>query len=384
MQKSTSRRSMAEMKEMKSYITKSLIEVGQNASGETITVTKYTIKGQDASAKKVYIQASMHASEIQGNAVILNLLTHFNEEQPQGDITIIPQCNPIGRDMLVGAGHQGRFDATNGDNWNRYYFKLEIDYKAFAKEHLKSSAAEYAKALRDKISMQIKKALSSDFGLSRARRLNYTMQLEALQADIILDLHTDSYAIDYLYSPQYAKDSAESLGFEYVLLIENKCNGALDEAGSYPWWSLQQAFIQLGRNESVLVDSFTLELGSEELIDHKKAQTQMHRILNYLATKKVVKTSNIYQQACAKHIAFCDEDSFRSIYAQSGGLYEWFVTPGVSFSNGQVLGRCIQMADAKTREISYPFDGIIVSIHSKGALQQGSHLLDVVVDRPQK
>ncbi|MDA0910992.1 MAG: succinylglutamate desuccinylase/aspartoacylase family protein [Proteobacteria bacterium] len=372
---------MNETKEMKSYITKSLLEVGQNASGEAITLTKYRVKGQNQNAKKVYIQASMHASEIQGNAVILNLLKHFNEEQPQGDITIIPQCNPFGRDMLIGAGHQGRFDATNGDNWNRYYFKPEIDYKSFAKEHLKSAQAEYATALRNEISAQMTAALNNDFGLSRARRLNYTMQLEALQADIILDLHTDSLAIDYLYSPQYAKDSAESLGFEHVLLIENKCNGSLDEAGFHPWWSLQKAFIQLGRNEPVLVDSFTLELGSEELIDHRKAQIQMQRILHYLAAKQVVKLNDAYQEGCAKHIAFYVEDSFRSTYAQFGGLYEWFMTPGDTFGKHQVIGRCLQMAHAEALEISYPFAGIIVSINGKGALQQGSHLLNVVVNK---
>ncbi|WP_440616662.1 M14 family zinc carboxypeptidase [Cysteiniphilum sp. 6C5] len=371
-----------EIKEMKSYITKSLIEVGQNASGEAITVTKYRIKGQDQNAKKVYIQASMHASEIQGNAVILNLLKHFNEEQPQGDITIIPQCNPFGRDMLIGAGHQGRFDSINGDNWNRYYFKPEIDYKSFAKEHLKSAQAEYAQALRSEIGAQITVALNNDFGLSRARRLNYTMQLEALQADIILDLHTDSLAVDYLYSPQYAKNSAESLGFEHVLLIENKCNGSLDEAGFYPWWSVQKAFTQLGRNEPVLVDSFTLELGSEELINHKKAQIQCGRILNYLAAHQIITADKAYKEACAKDIAFYDEGSFQAVYAQSGGLYEWFVAPGDTFSKDQVIGRCLQMVHAKEVEISYPFAGLVISVHSKGALQKGSHLLNVVVDKP--
>ncbi|WP_203249892.1 MULTISPECIES: succinylglutamate desuccinylase/aspartoacylase family protein [Cysteiniphilum] len=368
-----------EAKEMKSYITKSLIDVGQNASGEAITVAKYKIKGQDQNAKKVYIQASMHASEIQGNAVIINLLKHFNEEQPQGDITIIPQCNPFGRDILIGAGHQGRFDATNGDNWNRYYFKPEIDYQSFAKEHLKSAQAEYATALRNEISAQMTAALNNDFGLSRARRLNYTMQLEALQADIILDLHTDSLAIDYLYSPQYAKDSAESLGFEYVLLIENKCNGSLDEAGFYPWWSVQKAFTELGRNEPVLVDSFTLELGSEELIDHKKAQIQSNRILNYLAAQQVIAANKAYKEACAKHIAFYDEDSFQAVYAQSGGLYEWFVVPGDTFDAGQVIGRCLQMVHAKECDVSFSFAGLVISVHSKGALQRGSHLLNVIV-----
>ncbi|WP_395946598.1 succinylglutamate desuccinylase/aspartoacylase family protein [Caedibacter taeniospiralis] len=363
---------------MKSYITKSSIEIGQNASGEAISVTKFTINGTDTKAKKVYIQASMHASEIQGNAVILALLNHFNEKQPLGNITIIPQCNPIGRDMLIGAGHEGRFDAANGDNWNRYYFKPEINYQAFAESHLKSTQAGYGKALRQLISTQIENALQSDFGLSRARRLNYRMQQEALWADIILDLHTDTHAVDYLYSPKYAKAHAEKFGFEHVLLIENKCNGALDEAGFYPWWSVQQAFAKLAREEPVLVESYTLELGSEELINDKKAEIQAQRILDYLTFQDVVSATSEHKHALAKPVAFYDEDSFRSVYAKNGGLYEWFLLPGETFVKDQVIGQCLQMAHAKAIPICYPFDGLLISINGKGALQQGSHLLNVI------
>ncbi|AHH47205.1 hypothetical protein X557_06480 [Francisella tularensis subsp. holarctica PHIT-FT049] len=52
------------------------------------------------------MQASMHASELQGNAVMIELLEYFKKYQPKGDVYLIPQCNPIGKDVFIGAGHQ--------------------------------------------------------------------------------------------------------------------------------------------------------------------------------------------------------------------------------------------------------------------------------------
>ncbi|WP_116964603.1 succinylglutamate desuccinylase/aspartoacylase domain-containing protein [Fastidiosibacter lacustris] len=361
------------------YISEQKIKVGENAAGEAIEVTKLVIKGGDSAAKKVYIQASMHASEIQGNAVILVLLKYFKNKQPLGDITIIPQCNPIGRDMLIGAGHQGRFDSTNGDNWNRYYFKPDINYHDFAKTHLKSDMKVYKQALREVLYQQIDQALANQYMLSRAKRLNYTMQKHALEADIILDLHTDTHSIDYLYSPAYAKNSAEKFGFEHVFLIENKCNGALDEAGFYPWWSLQRAFGELGRKEVVGVESFTLELGSEELINSQKAQMQALRILNYLAHHKVVQPYSDSSNALSSRVTFHNEDNFKALHALYGGLYEWFIAPGDVIKKDQLVGRCLKMSSQTAISISFPFNGLVISINAKGALQQGSHLLNVVL-----
>lgn len=366
---------------MKEYIKISHIKIGQNSSGEDILVKKLSVKGKSTKAKKVYIQSSMHASEIQGNAVILALLNHFNKYQPLGNVVIIPQCNPMGRDTLIGAGHAGRFDLSNGENWNRCYFRPEINYSAFATQYLQSNRQEYANEFRKIIKDQITESLQNPFGLSRAKSLNYKIQLEALEADIILDLHTDTYAIDYIYSPQYAKEDVKNFDFGCVLLMENKCNGALDEASFYPWWNLQQSFEKVGRYEPVLVNSYTLELGSEESINSKKAKLQAQKILNYLANQNVISSDDYVDTDANKHINFYDENLFRAIYAQSGGLYEWFVHPGDKFVKHQVIGQLLQMTQEKVLSISYPFDGSVVSINGKGALQKGSHLLNVIVEK---
>ena len=102
---------------MQNYISKQKIKVSQSSTGEDIFIEKITIEGKNTNAPNVYLQASMHASELQGNAVMIELLEYFNKYQPEGRVIMIPQCNPIGMDHFQGAGHQGRFDSATGDNW---------------------------------------------------------------------------------------------------------------------------------------------------------------------------------------------------------------------------------------------------------------------------
>ncbi|WP_227806584.1 M14 family metallopeptidase [Francisella persica] len=58
------------------------------------------------------MQASMHVSELK----VILFFEYFKKFQPKGDVFLIPQCK-IGKDVFIWAGHQGRFDSTNGDNY---------------------------------------------------------------------------------------------------------------------------------------------------------------------------------------------------------------------------------------------------------------------------
>ena len=364
---------------MVNYIKRQKIKISENASGEDIIVNKIDILGSKDTAPSVYIQASMHAAELQGNAIIHELLNYFEKHQPLGNITIIPQCNPIGRDMLMGTSHLGRFDATNGDNWNRYYFNPEIDYDSFANKHINSDEKTYKKAFRELLHKEIDKLTQESQNLSRAKNLNYSMQKHALDADIILDLHTeDGLGIEYLYSPEYSNEAAAYLGFDDVLVTQNILggalhNGALQYAGYVPWWSLQKSFAKLGKETKVLVDTYTLELGSQGCINEQRAIRKSKQILNYLIFK------NVIDGKATKHEAnYHGVDSYKQLYAPYGGLYEWQVSLGDIVEKGDRLGYCLQTSVNKKHEIIAPFKFKILGIHSQGAVQKHCHTFNVI------
>lgn len=364
---------------MSQYISKERIQVSQSSTGDDIYVEKITIKGTDLKAPSVYMQASMHASELQGNTVMVELLEYFKKYQPKGNVYLIPQCNPIGKDVFIGAGHQGRFDSATGDNFNRYYNYPKIDYKTFVKEYIKSSIEEYKKAFEELLQTQIQKELANEWELSRARRLNLIVQQEAQKADFVLDLHTDTDAITYLYTAEFAKETAEKFGYKHTLVIDNdQAGGALDEAIFNPWWQLAQEFKKQGRDEYVLKEGYTLELGSEEYINFEDAKMQSQGILNYLSSKNIIdspfKTDRLH-----KDIIHNDISNYKHIKAVEGGLYEWFINAGDEFKAGDVIGQYIQTATMQKKDLALPSGGVVISIHNTGAVCQGSQLLNLAV-----
>ena len=363
---------------MQNYISKEKIKVSQSSTGEDIFIDKITIKGSDSNSPSVYMQASMHASEIQGNAVLIELMEYFSQYQPKGDIYMIPQCNPIGKDVFIGAWHQGRFDSATGDNWNRYYFNPEINYESFVKEHITSSTALYKKAFEELLQQKIAKELSNVWELSRAKKLNLLVQQEAQKADFVLDLHTDTDAITYLYTPEFAKKNAEKFGYKYTLVIGNSTDGALDEAIFVPWWSLQLEFKKQGRDEDVLKKCFTLELGSEECISKNDAIMQTQGVLNYLKHKDIINSTFAIDRLNSEVIHH-DIANYKHIKATEGRLYEWFVKAGDSFKVGDVIGQYIQTSTMTRKDLAFPCGGTIISISMKGAVCQGSALMNLAI-----
>ena len=66
---------------MSNHVSKQKIKVNQSSISDDIYVEKITIKGSDSSAPGVYMQASMHASELQGNTVMIEFLEYFKKYQ---------------------------------------------------------------------------------------------------------------------------------------------------------------------------------------------------------------------------------------------------------------------------------------------------------------
>ena len=74
---------------------KSVMHVGEMASGAKLTVPVYSYKTEGNTAPNVYIQANMHGAEVQGNAVIFQLLELLKYCDIQGNITLVPYANPV-------------------------------------------------------------------------------------------------------------------------------------------------------------------------------------------------------------------------------------------------------------------------------------------------
>lgn len=323
------------------------------ASGAALTVPVYRIKGNNQ-GPSAYIQANMHGAEVQGNAVIFQLLEQLKHITLYGDITLVPYANPVGCNHKNGEYTLGRFDPITGVNWNRMYHFDESIVTPFAEQYLDSSVNDVEREFKALMLNEIDQKLEHNmYGLTTGQRIAYQLQRLAHQADIVLDLHTGPISSKHLYCPEYAKDSAKYFDIPHTILIPDSFDGALDEATFCPWWHLQTAFEKLGRvfpitnppreleGSGVLKESFTVELGSQEQIDLEVAKEDALGILSYLQYQEVIQSHTFFPKKMTRYCCFLRD--YKALYSPMGGMVDYLAEFGQPLAAGEPLVRILRM-----------------------------------------
>ncbi|TYK65369.1 succinylglutamate desuccinylase/aspartoacylase family protein [Colwellia echini] len=342
--------------------TKEIMSVGEMACGTKLTVPVFSFKAEENSsednlsavntaeqsiAPNVYIQANMHGAEVQGNAVIFQLLELLQHSELKANITLVPYANPIGNSHKSGEYTLGRFDPITGENWNRMYHFDQSIIKPFAEQHLTSSEEEIKARFEQLVAEQIDAKLApSVWGLSTGQRIAYQLQRLAHKADIVLDLHTGPISSKHLYCAEYSKASAKYFNIEHTLLIPNGFDGAMDEANFCPWWYLQEAFVDLGRDFTMgqgIFDkeAYTVELGSQEQIDLDVAKEDARDLLTYLQYKGAIGGSEYQPKEMTRYA--CHLKDYKTYYAPMGGMVDYLAGFGKPLAAGEPLARILRM-----------------------------------------
>ena len=324
------------------------------ASGVQLTVPVYCLKtpinvGQNK-GPNVYIQANMHGAEVQGNAVIYQLLELLKNININSDITLVPYANPVGCNHKNGEYTLGRFDPITGVNWNRMYHFDDSMITTFAEQNIGNCDSEIEKKFKQLMLTQIEKKLEHNvFGLTTGERIAYQLQRLAHQADLVLDLHTGPISSKHLYCPEYCRDSAYYFDIPHTLIIPNDFDGALDEATFCPWWTLQDEFRTLGRNLSINEgdinkESFTVELGSQEQINLDVAHQDALGILSYLNYKGVLAEKHSGDFKPQSMIRYgCYLKDYKALYSPMGGMVDYLAEFGQPLPAGEPLARILRM-----------------------------------------
>jgi len=328
--------------------TKEVMHVGEMASGAALTVPVYRFKGQ-ANGPSAYIQANMHGAEVQGNAVIYQLMELLRATEINGDITLVPYANPVGANHKNGEYTLGRFDPITGVNWNRMYHFDESIIKPFVQQCIGKDDATIEANFKQLMLDTIEQKLDHNiYGLTTGQRIAYQLQRLAHQADLVLDLHTGPISSKHLYCPEYARKSAYFFDIEHTLLIPNIFDGALDEATFCPWWKLQEAFADLGiefsiNSKEITKESFTVELGSQEQIDLDVALEDAKGILSYLQHKNVIASKQYLPKEIIRYGCYLED--YKAFYAPMGGMVDYLAEFGQPLPAGEPLARILRMDD---------------------------------------
>jgi predicted deacylase len=362
---------------MPTTVTKSHMAVAQNASGRSLNVPIYTIDS-GISGPNVYIQSSIHGSEVQGNVVIYHLIQALKQQTITGSITLVPNCNPVGTNIKAGEYTLGRFDPVNGTNWNRGYYYDEEDVINFADQVQPTDTLEQIKSKFKAHTLdKIQTKSSRPWGLGLAQQLNLKLQAMASQADIVLDLHNGPVSSRHIYVPEFLAQQAKLFSMPHVILIPNHFAGALDEASFCPWWTLQSLLNdRFEDNYDFNVEAYTLEMGSQEVIDFADGQHDANAILAYLQAKGVIEDTQ-YQPEKISRVGVYLAD-YKTLFTDFGGMVEYVAKPGECLKQGDTLAKVLNIDDLNnehaTKIISAPCDLIPILHFPSASVLSGTQL----------
>jgi predicted deacylase len=346
------------------------IQVRSLASGARLDIAVYTVKGTDPGAGHTYIQSSMHGSEVQGNAVIAELLEVFARTPPLGDIVLVPNANPFAVNQKAGEYTPGRFDPTTGENWNRNYWLPRLQgARGLPWDRLKQR-------VRARMAAELRARLKGN--LPFGQRLALTLQSLAVGADHVIDLHCANVSARHLYTPDYAENAARYFQIPLLLSIPAEFGGAMDESVSCAWWALWQELEANGYPYlppiQELPQGYTLELGGQEVISREDARRDAAGILNFLRHKGVV-SGRAKRPAPA---LVCDLKYYKTLYSRHAGHTDFTAPMGVPVRKGQQLAQTLQFgANPRWVPTLAEEDCVPVLHHSSAIVHEGSELIKV-------
>jgi len=201
-----------------------------------------------------------------------------------------------------------------------------------------------------------------------------------VNADYVLDLHNGPVSTRHIYIPEYAKNSASLFNIPHCIFIPNVFAGALDEATFCPWWTLQDHInSNLSREVCFDVEAFTLEMGSQEVIDFKEGDIDATSILSYLNAKGALHHCDIQPKDMQRLAVYLKD--YKTLFTNWGGMVEYLAKPGQKINRGEPLAQILNIDDLDTdfgsRTLEAPCDLIPILHFPSASVLSGTQLYKV-------
>nr|WP_255647512.1 succinylglutamate desuccinylase/aspartoacylase family protein [Ensifer sp. IC4062] len=320
----------------------------------------FRFKGTKAGAPATYIQAALHANELPGTALLHFLLEKLRQADAEGtilgDITVVPQANPIGSAQSHFGELQGRFDLGSRTNFNRDFPLISLGE-------------------RDGLLDDLDRYSATD-------RLKRQLLHIALGAELVLDLHCDDEGLQYAYIDEafwpQAADLAAALDMKAVFLSDGE-SSAFEEAVGHAWKNEDR-----GRKKTALPGrlSVTVELRGTRDVYPATAWKDADGVWQFLVGRGVVAGERADLSAFSgKAVPL---DNIEMIRAPQAGAILFHRDIGESVKAGDLLATILVKPGAPDGavEVRAPQDGLIVTRVSARLARRRSDLMKIACEEP--
>lgn len=366
------------------------IPLMQLASGDRLTLQTYQFIGSQP-GKKVYVQANLHGAELTGNAVIhqlINWLITLEPTQLNGEICLVPVCNPMGVNQRSAYFASGRFNHYDGRDWNRIFWDYEKetdDLMAFAQSQMSFEVETIQQHYRDRIKAcftELAEQIRSPSGAAFYELYRYRLQSLCLDSDYVIDLHTSAeQGLNYLYYFRGREASASLFLLPAGILLDRYDGDAFDEAFIKPWLALESCFVTLGRSLQFDIEAWTLELGSAMQLKPDAINAGVQGIKNYLVQKGVISVEGIASLVDTP-MRLTSRSQIKKYCAPAGGMVLAMAPVGSLVKAGQPLYQVLSFNKDGSLptviEICAEVDGLIYDVSLNQAVNEGEYVLAVM------
>ncbi len=326
--------------------------------------TQHSLKvwrfGEPGSSPKVYIQASLHADELPASlaaAKLLPKLTGADEAgRISGEIILVPVANPIGLNNVCLRNQNGRYHLPTGENYNRGFHDVSDQVlKAIDGKMANGPAADTSLVKR-----QVARALAAATPSNEAQALRLELMRLACDADIVLDLHTDSEALMHLYLDEdhwpRASDLAGLLDAGVVMFARASGGGPFEETIAWPYVRAREIY---GADAVELPLTVVVELRGEYDTSHEFSDFDADAIYRFLCHRGAIQeNAGLLPEFTGVAAPFSATDT---LTAKTAGIVVYSADIGQAVKQGDVLVEIIDPLsddDMVVERITAAADGI--------------------------
>lgn len=192
---------------------------------------------------KIFLHAGLHADEPAGMVILHHLIRLLSErgDEPNGEIVIVPCANPIGLSQRLQGYHAARSDLGVGGNFNRNF----PDLSEYVRKRLRATRINGGTIDESVIDMVLRDSIATLTPKTELDSLKQLLLKLAIDANYVLDLHTDDEGVVYTFvsDPDHPAANLLSHHVGSAVTIASWSNDVTFLAGCYrPWLAaLQEA-----------------------------------------------------------------------------------------------------------------------------------------------
>jgi len=345
--------------------------------------------GQTLRGRKAYLQAGLHADEAPGYLVMHHLLEALDrldgENALLGEILLVPVANPIGVSQWRDDWLQGRFDFTDGINFNRSF----PDLTAQIAERVAAQLGGDPEANTDLIRTAAREVLAAlPPPLDEAAQLKHHLLQLACDADIVLDLHCDYQAVLHVYLgeslwPQ-AQDLPAQLGARATLLADDSGVTPFDEACSRIWFNLARQFPQHAIPPACL--AATVELRGMADLSHATAAADAANLVHFLTRRGFIRGPAPDLPPLSE--AATPLAGVEHLRATAAGVVVYLKAPGAHVAAGETVAEIVNPlvpdVNARVVPVTAGTDGLLFARSADRFARPGRILAKIAGATPRK